>query len=286
MTKGRKLRFEEAAAVAAVSALVVKFTDIGFEFYEGELFSTSWPWKIALCFSSASPWTLRNAFQYLFQSKTRPKEKEIGITSHKDSSKYGTPPPPTPLEDVHHSNRDKVIFMIHDLVHNFVAIAYHAYPSPFLAWLALINFPLWFSLIDRAITRKEMQHHNNNNNESTTFLHVTLFGKRNCIMQVNQDPLFLFALAIYVYGTVIRGIDYLISASCLVNLCLPFARRISILTEGIIKRGFVLGLFFLLEHLSIQYQLHFHHNIVHFISHYAIASFVNEIYVSYFDGEV
>lgn len=283
MTKARKLRFEEIAAVAAVSSLVVKFTDIGFEFYEGELFYTSWPWKIALCFSSASPWTLRNAFQYLFQSKMRLEEKQTSITSHKDSSTHGTPPAPT-LLDVHHPNRDKVIFMIHDLLHNFVAIAYHAYPSPFLAWLALINFPLWFSLIDRAITRKEMQHYNNNN-ESTAFVHVTLFGKSNCI-QVNQDPLFLFALAIYVYGTVIRGIDYLISASCLVNLCLPFTRRISILTDGIIKRGFVLGLFFLLEHLSIQYQLHVHHNVVHFISHFAIASFVNEIYVSYFDGEV
>lgn len=204
MTKVRKIRFEEAATVAAVSALVVKFTDIGFEFYEGELFSTSWPWKIALCFSSASPWTLRNAFQYLLQSKTRPKEKQRSVTSQTDFSKHGTSTPSTPL-DVHHPNRDKVIFMIHDLLHNFAAIAHHAYPSPFLAWLALINFPLWFSLIDRAITRKEMQHHNNKN-ESTAFVHVTLFGKSNC-MQVNQDPLFLFALAIYVYGTVIRGID-------------------------------------------------------------------------------
>ena len=271
MMKVRNCKPYEIITVSAVSVLVIKFTDIGFKHYNGELYSTCLFWKLMLSLSSASPWTFRNAYNYL-QSKRKQQNSLVKVMNEHESTADDL----LDYETVQH-NKYNLQFIIHDLIHNFIAIFYHAYPMQFLAWLGLINFPFWFSLIDQAMTRKEM-----GQDVQTVQVKIDFFGK--ILTTQNQDPLYLFAVLIYIFGSIIRGTDYLLSASCLVNLCLPFVRRK--LTTGLVNRGFVLGVLFLLEHLSIQYKMHSYHNVVHILSHFAIASFVNEIYVAYFDNEV
>jgi hypothetical protein len=265
MSKNKKVcYYREVIALTIVSALVVQLVDIGQENYAGQLYTVSQPWKSILSLSSISPWTVMNAFRLLQTSSAGSGGGGGGDGSMKKKL-----------------YRQKW-FIIHDIIHNLTAFLYHTVPVPIFVWVALMNFPLWFALIDRGMsekdeTTKDDQKYDPEIEDKTTWQLIDNAFDR---FREEQDPLFGVSVIIYICGCIVRGQSYLLSASCLINISLPFTRRR--VDNSVAVNAIPLTILFSLEHLSILYEMHAWHNVVHTFSHFAIHKVINDLYVCYF----
>lgn len=246
----KKIRAQEVIAVLTLSYAVTKFIEVTNENYGGQLYRTSQSWKSILSFSSISPWTFMNAYYLLRDlalfrgpSEIISKEKKLIL-------------------------RNEQLFIVHDIIHNFTAFMFHTVPMPIFAWLAMMNFPLWFALIDRSMRRK----------------HQLILKRKKDIntssLLLQQDPLLMISMLIYAYGAISQGQEYLLSATGLIHLSIPFCQRI--IETSIIRSAIPISILFCMEHGSIVLGNETCHNLVHTLAHFAIAKFVNNVYIQYF----
>jgi len=249
-----KIHSKEVLSLITVSVLVLNFIEATNKNYAGELYVTSQPWKFLLSLSSVSPWTLSNMFQLIKPFSLSIESKNLAKYSKGETDQF---------------LRNRKLFIMHDIIHNLTALMYHTVPMPIFAWVAMVNFPFWFALIDRALSRKEGAVFKGKNMWSST-------------MQ-QQDPLLVVSIVMCALCAYKQGEEYLLSAACLVHLSLPFVRRE--IEVSVLKQAIPLGLLFFLEHFSIMFELHFCHNVVHIFAHFGIHKFINHVYETYFPVE-
>ncbi len=157
-------------------------------------------------------------------------------------------------------------FILHDVVHNLTAFAYHVIPMPIFVWIALLNFPLWFRQLDLAMSNKER-----------SLASGMMSSKRP--NKPKHDPLLLFGMVVYSFGCLARGSSYLLSGSALVPLTLPFTKRK--FDSSVANNMIPMFVLFLLEHMTIMSGMDNAHNAVHTLSHYAIHKMVSDLYMNY-----
>ena len=240
----RNLKSNEVIVLATLSALVVQFTDLSGGYEQADL-----PWMIVLCFSSISPWTLSHLYRLLTDTwRTSSSIERDGRYRGGDSSPYRTR------------------FMLHDIVHNLTAFAYHAMPMPIFAWISLLNFPLWFGHLDLAISNRERP-------RASGMMSLKRPNKPK------HDPLLLCGMVVYSFGCWARGNSYLLSGSALVPLAFPFTKRKY--DSSVANNMIPMFVLFLLEHVTIMSGMDNMHNAVHTLAHYLIHKMVSDLYVNH-----
>jgi len=239
------VKSKEAIVLATLSALVVQFTDLSGGYEQADL-----PWTIVLCISSISPWTISHLYSLLTSTTSSIQQRDRRYRGGDSSSQYRTS------------------FILHDAVHNLTAFAYHIIPMPIFAWIALLNFPLWFGQLDLAISNKEQ-----------SLASGMMSSKRRPNKPNKHDPLLLFGMVVYSFGCLARGSSYMLSGSAFVPLAFPFTKRK--FNSSVANNMIPLSVLFLLEHMTITSGMENMHNAVHTLSHYAIHKMVSDLYVNH-----
>jgi hypothetical protein len=239
------LKPSEAIVLAAVSLLVARFTDLSGGYERADL-----PWMMALCFSSISPCTISHLYRLFTTSRTSSSIQ----SDRRRRSAYSSP----------YQTR----FILHEVVHNFTACAYHAIPMPIFVWMAMLNFPLWFGQLDLAISNKEQ-------------LLASGMMSSKAPNKAKHDPLLVFGMLVYSYGCISRGISYILSASFLVPLTFPFMNKKREFDFSVALNMIPMFALFLLEHMTIMHGMDNMHNAVHTLSHYAVHRKVRDLYVNH-----
>ena len=249
----KKLYFHQALLLVASSILVVQFTDISGAYDPAPLI-----WKIALCFSSISPWTITSLYKL--------------IKKHSNDR----------IKKNNHIFQYRKLFMFHDLVHNFTAFFYHYINLSIFAWIGMMNFPFWFLHLDQVMSLKERMTSGKKNDDvgkdrSTSMGAYMVKNVKSHIMQEQTDPLLVLGIVVFGCGCICRGSSYLLSGSALVPLSFPFTRRkFNFAVTGLMVP---MGVLFMLEHITIMYEMDTFHNAVHMVSHYYIHKMINDLYV-------
>ncbi len=236
------LKYYEVIGLLFISFMVVYLTDMGNDKRVSLLHSISFPYLLLLSTSSFSPWLISRFQVFISPQSSSPN-----------------------LQDVPNMNARRR-YTIHELIHNTAGFCHHLVPFSSFVWIAMINFPLWFSQMDRAMLQKDPVSQSKSSNVSNNIL-------------FQQHPLFVVSLVAYAIGGVLRGESYILSASGIVTLALSFVRRN--VPKGVALNIIPLGFLFVLEHHSVMNETRYSH-FIHLVSHFALHKATNDIYTHYF----
>ncbi len=242
------LKYYEAIGLLLISFMIVQVTDLGNAQRVSLLHSISFPYLLLLSSSSFSPWLISRIQLFTCPTST---------SSHLNN------------RDILSSMSGRRRYTIHELIHNTAGFCHHLVPFSIFVWIAMINFPLWFAQMDRAMLKKDPRWKSELKSVSSKASHNILF---------QQHPLFVVSLVAYIIGGALRGESYILSASGIVTLSLSFVRQ-NVPTEvalNIIPLSFL----FVLEHHSVICETKYSH-FIHLVSHFALHKATNDIYTHY-----
>ena len=248
----RNLKSNEVIVLATLSALVVQFTDLsgGYEQQDGL------PWKIVLCFSSISPWSV-SRLHHLSTIIWKNSSNFQRDGRRHDRDDYSSP----------HAAAYRTRFILHEVVLNLTSCGYHALEMPIFLWIAMLNYPLWFGQLDLAISNKER-----------SLTSGAMSSKRP--NKPKHDPLLLCGMVVYSFGCWARGYSYILSGSAMFPLAFPFTKRK--FDSTVVNNLIPLSVIFLLEHVTIMSGMGNMRNVVHTVSHYVVHKMVNDLYANLF----